>query len=593
MTNTHKKSKLGIFFSYFRPHRKLFAIDMACAVTASAIDLAFPYISRMSMEKYLPENMYRTFFTVMGIVVLAYVLRSVLYYIITVVGHRMGIYVEADMRRDVFGHIQQLSFSFFDQNRTGTLISRITNDLFDITELAHHGPENIVISVLTIAGALIIMATIDWRLTLVLALVLPLTVGFTLTQRKRLMRSSREVKVKMAEINTAVESGISGIRTAKAFTNEESEREKFADANARYKESKNGFYRSLGVYSAGMEFSLSVMQVAVIAAGGAMIMSGSLSYLDLVTFTLYVSTFISPVRRLSEFMELYMQGKVGFERFLEIMNTEPDIKDAPDAADIGRVEGRVSYENVSFAYPDAPGVPVLKDVSFDLPAGQSLAVVGPTGGGKTTLCQLLPRFYDVTGGRVTVDGKDVRTVTQESLRRSIGIIQQDVFVFAATVRENIRYGRPGATDEEVEEAARRAEIHEEIMEMPDGYDTYVGERGAMLSGGQKQRISIARVFLKNPPILILDEATSALDSVTEQKIQKSFDELSKGRTSIVIAHRLSTVRNADRIAVVDGERISEIGSHAELMAKNGEYAALYRAQNLTEHSNMEETKCSD
>jgi ATP-binding cassette subfamily B protein len=593
MTNTHKKSKLGIFFSYFRPHRKLFAIDMACAVTASAIDLAFPYISRMSMEKYLPENMYRTFFTVMGIVVLAYVLRSVLYYIITVVGHRMGIYVEADMRRDVFGHIQQLSFSFFDQNRTGTLISRITNDLFDITELAHHGPENIVISVLTIAGALIIMATIDWRLTLVLALVLPLTVGFTLTQRKRLMRSSREVKVKMAEINTAVESGISGIRTAKAFTNEESEREKFADANARYKESKNGFYRSLGVYSAGMEFSLSVMQVAVIAAGGAMIMSGSLSYLDLVTFTLYVSTFISPVRRLSEFMELYMQGKVGFERFLEIMNTEPDIKDAPDAADIGRVEGRVSYENVSFAYPDALGVPVLKDVSFDLPAGQSLAVVGPTGGGKTTLCQLLPRFYDVTGGRVTVDGKDVRTVTQESLRRSIGIIQQDVFVFAATVRENIRYGRPGATDEEVEEAARRAEIHEEIMEMPDGYDTYVGERGAMLSGGQKQRISIARVFLKNPPILILDEATSALDSVTEQKIQKSFDELSKGRTSIVIAHRLSTVRNADRIAVVDGERISEIGSHAELMAKNGEYAALYRAQNLTEHSNMEETKCSD
>ena len=593
MTNTHKKSKLGIFFSYFRPHRKLFAIDMACAVTASAIDLAFPYISRMSMEKYLPENMYRTFFTVMGIVVLAYVLRSVLYYIITVVGHRMGIYVEADMRRDVFGHIQQLSFSFFDQNRTGTLISRITNDLFDITELAHHGPENIVISVLTIAGALIIMATIDWRLTLVLALVLPLTVGFTLTQRKRLMRSSREVKVKMAEINTAVESGISGIRTAKAFTNEESEREKFADANARYKESKNGFYRSLGVYSAGMEFSLSVMQVAVIAAGGAMIMSGSLSYLDLVTFTLYVSTFISPVRRLSEFMELYMQGKVGFERFLEIMNTEPDIKDAPDAADIGRVEGRVSYENVSFAYPDAPGVPVLKDVSFDLPAGQSLAVVGPTGGGKTTLCQLLPRFYDVTGGRVTVDGKDVRTVTQESLRRSIGIIQQDVFVFAATVRENIRYGRPGATDEEVEEAARRAEIHEEIMEMPDGYDTYVGERGAMLSGGQKQRISIARVFLKNPPILILDEATSALDSVTEQRIQKSFDELSKGRTSIVIAHRLSTVRNADRIAVVDGERISEIGSHAELMAKDGEYAALYRAQNLTEHSNMEETKCSD
>jgi ATP-binding cassette subfamily B protein len=580
MTNTHKKSKLAIFFSYFRPHRKLFAIDMTCAIAASAIDLAFPYVSRLSMEKYLPQSMYRTFFTVMAIVVLAYILRSVLYYVITVVGHKMGIYVEADMRRDVFEHIQQLSFSFFDQNRTGTLISRITNDLFDITELAHHGPENIVISVLTIVGALIVMATIDWRLTLVLALVLPLTVGFTLTQRKRLMRSSREVKVKMAEINTAVESGISGIRTAKAFTNEESEREKFAHANARYKESKKEFYRSLGVYSAGMEFSLSVMQVAVIAAGGAMIMSGSLGYIDLVTFTLYVSTFISPVRRLSEFMELYMQGKVGFERFLEIMNTEPDIKDAPDAADMDAVRGDICYENVSFAYPDSPDIPILRDVSFTLPAGHSLAVVGPSGGGKTTLCQLLPRFYDVTGGRVLVDGRDVRSVTQESLRRNIGIIQQDVFVFAGTVRENIRYGRPGATDEEVEEAARRAEIHGEILEMPDGYDTYVGERGVMLSGGQKQRISIARVFLKNPPILILDEATSALDSVTEQKIQRSFDALSRGRTSIVIAHRLSTVRGADRIAVVDGERIIEEGTHAGLMEKNGEYAALYRAQNL-------------
>jgi ATP-binding cassette subfamily B protein len=587
MTNTHKKSKLAVFFSYFRPHRKLFIIDMLCAVTASAIDLAFPYISRLSMEKYLPNNMYRAFFTVMAIVVAAYILRSVLYYVITVVGHRMGIYVEADMRRDVFCHIQQLSFSFFDQNRTGTLISRITNDLFDITELAHHGPENIVISVLTIVGALIVMAGIDWRLTLVLAMVLPLCVWFTLSQRRRLMSASRQVKIKMAEINTAVESGISGARTAKAFANEESEREKFAAANSRYKQSKTGFYKALGIYSAGMEFSLSVMQVAVIAAGGAMIMSGSLSYLDLVTFTLYVSTFISPVRRLSEFMELYMQGKVGFERFLEIMNTQPDIKDAPDAGDMGKARGEVRYENVSFAYPDAPDVPVLKGVTLDIPAGHSLAVVGPSGSGKTTLCQLLPRFYDVTGGAVTVDGLDVRSVTQESLRRNIGIIQQDVFVFADTVRENIRYGRPDATDEEVAEAARLAEIHGEIMAMPEGYDTYVGERGAMLSGGQKQRISIARVFLKNPPILVLDEATSALDSVTEQKIQRSFDALSKGRTSIIIAHRLSTIRNADCIAVVDGEGIVEMGSHKELIEKNGEYAALYRAQTL------EGPKCSD
>lgn len=578
MKSKKTKSDLGEFFSYFRPHKKLFAIDMACAVLASAIDLAFPYISRLSMQKYLPENMYRTFFTVMAIVLIAYVVRSLLYYVITVVGHKMGIFIEADMRRDVFSHIQQLSYSFFDQNRTGVLISRITNDLFDITELAHHGPENIVISALTIIGALIVMSTIDWRLTLVLALLLPLTIGFTLTQRKRLTRSSTAVKSRMAEINSAVESGISGIRTAKAFTNEENEREKFNQVNARYKESKNEFYRALGTYSAGMEFTLSVSQVAVIAAGGALIMTGSLNYIDLVTFTLYVSAFISPMRRLAEFMEVYMQGKVGFQRFKELMDTQPEIKDSPDAKDIGTVTGRVEYDNVSFAYPDAPELPVLQNVSFAIPSGGSLAVVGPSGGGKTTLCQLLPRFYDVTGGRVMVDGADVRTLTQESLRRNIGIIQQDVFIFADTVRENIRYGRPEATDEEVEQAARRAQIHDEIMEMPQGYDTYVGERGAMLSGGQRQRLSIARVFLKNPPILIMDEATSALDTVTEMHIQASLTELSRGRTNIIIAHRLSTVRSADRIAVIDGEKIVEIGAPGELLEKNGEYASLYRAQ---------------
>lgn len=572
------KSELSIFFSYFRPHRRLFAIDMACAVTASAIDLAFPYVSRLAMTRYLPENLFRTFFTVMAIVFIAYVLRSGLYYVITVVGHRMGIYVEADMRRDVFDHIQGLSFSYFDKNRTGVLISRITNDLFDITELAHHGPENIVISTLTIFGSLVVMACIDWRLALILAGVLLICVWFTLSQRARLMRAGQEVKSKTADINAAVEAGISGIRTAKAFTNEECEKRKFDAANASYKRSKDDFYRALGTYSAGMEFSLSVMQVVVITAGGAMIMTGGLDYIDLVTFTLYVSAFISPVRRLAEFMELYIQGKAGFDRFLDIMRTEPEIKDAPDADELGAVRGDIEYENVSFAYNG--GDYVLRDVSMHIAPGECLAVVGPSGGGKTTLCQLLPRFYDVTAGSVRVDGRDVRSVTQSSLRRSIGIIQQDVFMLAGTVRDNIRYGRPDATDAEIVSAAVKAEIHDEIMEMSDGYDTYIGERGVMLSGGQKQRISIARVFLKNPPILILDEATSALDTVTEQRIQASLSALGRGRTSIIIAHRLSTVRDADRIAVIDGEHITETGTHDQLMAKNGQYAALCRAQTL-------------
>lgn len=576
--NRYKGSDISTFFSFFGPHKGMFALDLSCAMMVAVIDLAFPFVSKIAMQELLPNKLFATFFTVMGVVVLAYVLRAGFYYVITVVGHRVGVYVEADMRHEVFNHMQMLSFSYFDRNRTGSLMSRITNDLFDITELAHHGPEDIIISTLTICGALAVMFTIQWRLAVIIAVLLPLFIGYTMLQRSRMMNASREVKCKTAEINASIESGISGIRTAKAFANEGVEDEKFATSNKKYVAARSEYYSAMGLFMSGMEFSMGIMQVVVIAAGGYYIMRGMMNYIELVTFSLYVSTFISPIRKLAAFSEIYMQGTAGFSRFLELMRTEPDIKDAPDAEELGSVRGEVEYQNVSFAYEGS--APVLSHVSLRIASGECLAVVGPSGGGKTTLCHLLPRFYDVTEGAVRIDGHDVRSVTQESLRRNIGIIQQDVFMFAGTIRENIRYGRPEASDAEVVAAAVRAEIHSEIMEMPDGYDTFVGERGVMLSGGQKQRLSIARVFLKNPPVLVLDEATSALDSVTEARIQKSLDELAEGRTSIIIAHRLSTIHSADRIAVVEDAQIVELGSHAELMAKNGVYAGLYRAQNF-------------
>lgn len=568
----------SIFMSYIAGHKKLFGIDMLCALLVALIDLIFPYVSRYSMKVMLPNKLYATFFTVMDVMVLAYVLKAGLYYVITVIGHKMGVLVESDMRRDVFTHMQSLSFSYYDHNRTGVLMSRITSDLFEITELAHHGPENIVICTLTIVGALAVMFAMQWQLALVITLALPLCAWFTIKQRIKMKEANIEVKRKTAEIYSAIESSISGIRTAKAFANEDQESDKFDHANELFRGSKVEYYKSMGLFNSGMEFTTGIVQVVVIAVGGLLIMREKMNYIDLITFSLYVSTFVSPVRKLTQFAELYMQGTAGFARFLEVMRTEPTIKDAPDAMELGAVEGKIDYNHVSFNYGN--GIPVLSDVDLHIAAGQCLAVVGPSGGGKTTLCQLLPRFYDVCEGSVTVDGIDVRHVTQASLRRNIGVIQQDVFMFAGTIRENIRYGRPDATDEEIVEAAVRAQIHSEIMEMPDGYDSYIGERGVMLSGGQKHRISIARVFLKNPKILILDEATSALDTVTEQRIQASLDELSEGRTTIIIAHRLSTVKNADVIAVVEGEHIVEMGSHSELMAKNGEYAALCRAQQI-------------
>ncbi|MDO5412001.1 MAG: ABC transporter ATP-binding protein [bacterium] len=578
MKKDYTQKPLNIFMRYIAGHKKLFALDMSCALLVSVIDLVFPYVSRTSMNRLLPGKLFTLFFMVMALMVAAYLVKAGLYYIITVLGHRMGVLIEADMRRDVFNHMQDLSCSFYDKNRTGVLMSRITSDLFEITELAHHGPENILICTLTIVGALAVMFTIEWRLALTLAVVLPLCLWFTLSQRVRMKTANIEVKKKTADIYAAIESSISGIRTAKAFANEEQELNKFDDANALFKSSKVEYYKTMGLFQSGMDFTCCIAQVLVITVGGLLIMQEKMDYIDLVTFSLYVSTFISPIRRLTQFSEQYMNGSAGFTRFLELMRTEPIIKDRPGARELPAVEGRVDYEHVSFDYGN--GVPVLKDIDLHIEPGQCLAVVGPSGGGKTTLCQLLPRFYDVCAGSVKVDGVDVRDVTQSSLRRNIGMIQQDVFMFAGTIRENIRYGRPDATDEEIVEAAVRAQVHNEIMELPDGYDSYIGERGVMLSGGQKQRISIARVFLKNPKILVLDEATSALDTVTEQRIQASLDELSQGRTTIIIAHRLSTIRNADMIAVVEGEHIVELGSHQQLMEKDGEYARLCRAQDL-------------
>ncbi len=573
------KSDLSIFISYMLPHKKLFALDMFLSALIAFIDLSFPYITRKAMNSLLPQKMYAAFFAVMAAVLAAYLLRAFFQYKVTVIGHGYGTLVEADMRSDVFAHMQRLSYSFFDRNRTGVLLGRVTNDLFEIVELAHHGPENILTCSLTIVGALIILLFINPRLTLVLLVLLPVAIYCTMRQRLNMRRANREVKKKTGEINAAIESGISGIRTSKAFANEQVEEDKFEAANENFRKSKADYYKAMGLFMGSMEATIGLMQAAVIAVGGIMLMNGTLNLVDLLTFTLYVSTFTTPVRKLAQFMEIYTQGTAGFSRFLEIMRTEPEIQDAPDAVEIKDVKGRITYDHVSFHYND--GADVLKDINVTVEPGATLALVGSSGGGKTTMCHLLPRFYDVSEGAVRIDGMDVRKITQESLRRHIGIIQQDVFIFAGTIMENIRYGRPDATDKEVINAAIRAEIHDEIMAMPDGYQTFVGERGVILSGGQKQRVSIARVILRQPPILILDEATSALDSVTERKIQESLDLLSAGRTCIVIAHRLSTVRSADQIAVIENQGISEIGTRKDLLARDGIYAALERAQEMT------------
>jgi len=541
------------------------------------IDITFPMISKFTIDSLLPNKNFKAFFILIGALLVIYVLRRTFSWFVNYWGHYFGVLVETDMRKDVFAHIESQDFKFFDKHRTGKIMSRVTTDLFEITELAHHGPEEFIISVLTLLGAFFLLLKIRWELAVVVFIFLPIIILITIFSRKSLSETSKKVKEATAEINTVLESSISGVRVTKTFTNEEYELNRFKEGNELFKSSKKAFYKQMSNYHANVSFFNNLLSVLVLAAGGYFIMKGKMVISDLVAANLFVAAFSSPINRLSFLVEQYTTGMAGFKRFLEIMETESSIKEDENPVENTSFQGNISYKNVSFSYGN--GIDVLSNINLEIEKGKTVAFVGTSGAGKTTLCHLLPRFYDVTSGEILIDGIPIQKMRLKSLRQKIGLVQQDVFLFAGTIRENIAYGKIDATDDEIMEAAKAAELHEDILKMPDGYNTIVGERGIKLSGGQKQRISIARIFLKNPPILILDEATSSLDSVTEEKIQESFAKLSKGRTCLVIAHRLSTIKNADKIYVIgktqDKEGIIESGNHQELLEKKGVYAELY------------------
>ena len=568
-----KKGAIREFASFYKPHMRMFLLDMACASVISLVDIFFPVFTRWVLYDYIPNRMMRTFALMAAMMLALFLVRTAAQWVVTYLGHVMGVHIEADMRSAIFAHMQKLGFSFYDKNRTGLLMSRVTNDLFEITELAHHGPEDLFISFLTLTGAFIVLWRIQVKLALVLMISVPLIVLFVATRRSRMMSVSRAVKQRTAGINAEIESSISGIRVAKAFGNEQKEIEKFTDCTGRYVSAKSGYYKVMADFHSGTELMMNLMSLSVIIAGSYLIMKEQMDIATLVTFNMYVASVQSPIRKLTQFTEQFTQGMAGFQRFRAIMHEQPDITDSPAAQALENVRGEIEFKDVTFTY-DEKKEAVLENVSLHINPGEMLALVGPSGGGKTTLCQLIPRFYEATRGSITIDGQDIRDVKLADLRRNIGIVQQDVFLFAGTIVDNIRYGRPDATMEEIIEAAKLAEIHEDIMRMPDGYETVVGERGIMLSGGQKQRVSIARIFLKNPRILILDEATSALDTATERKIQQAFDRLAQGRTTLVIAHRLSTIRNADEIIVIGEHGILERGTHAQLVRRGGVYAEL-------------------
>ena len=572
----YSKSPLKIFFSYYRPHWQLFAADMSCAVFMAAIDVAFPMFSRYALNTLIPNFQLQTFLILVALLFVGFCIHKGCNWFVAYWGHVFGTRVEQDMRRDVFDHLEKLPFSFYDQNRTGKIMSRATTDLFEITELAHHGPEDFTIAMLNLIGAFIMMLHIRWELAIIVVVVLPVMIAIGIISRRNLSKTSVKVKEITAEVNAGLESSISGIRVTKGFNNEEFERKRFDGFNKQFSDAKKWRYKYMATFFSNIEFCNNLLSLVVLGAGGYFIIKGKMTLPDLVAANLFVAAFRAPIGKLNFLVEQYTNGMAGFNRFLEIMRTEPEPADAPDAVEILSARGNISFKDVSFSYTS--DFPVLSGVNLDIHAGEKFALVGASGGGKSTICNLIPRFYEITGGEISLDGIDIKKIKKSSLRAQIGIVQQDVFLFAGTIRENIAYGKPNATDEEIILAAKRAEIHDDIMFMPNGYDSVVGERGIKLSGGQKQRVSIARCFLKNPPILILDEATSALDTATEIKIQNSFDELSKGRTTLVIAHRLSTVKNADKIAVVNDHGIVELGTHEELMVRQGEYFKLQSAQ---------------
>ncbi len=565
------------FINYYAPYKPVFFIDLICAAFISVVDLAYPQILRTMTKTLFTKDsniILRTLpFIAAGLLVM-YIVQSLCKYYVSYQGHMMGAYMERDMRQQLFDHYEKLSFSYYSKNNSGQMMSKLVSDLFDIAEFAHHGPENLFISVVKIVGSFVFLFLINWRLALPLVVLVLCMFFFSFRQNSRMQETFMENRRKIGDVNSSLQDTLSGIRVVQSFANEEIERDKFKKSNHAFLLSKRDNYNCMGNFMGWNLFFQGMMYLVTLVFGGYLIAKGMMDAADLAMYALYIGIFISPIQILVELIEMMQKGLAGFRRFLDVMETEPEIVDAPDAQPLTDIHGRVCYEDVSFHYSD-DDTPVLSHVSFEIPAGKSIALVGPSGSGKTTICSLLPRFYDVTGGRITIDGKDVRTLSLKSLRSQIGMVQQDVYLFSGTIRDNIAYGKPGAPMEEIIEAAKRANIHDFIRELPDGYDTFVGERGARLSGGQKQRISIARVFLKNPPILILDEATSALDNESERWIQQSLEELSKNRTTITIAHRLSTIRNADEIIVITEDGIAERGTHEVLLAKGGIYAHYY------------------
>ncbi len=565
------------FISYYKPHKKLFFIDMLFAFLISVFDLIFPMFSRNIVNEIIPQGRIDLLIKWTIIMMFLFILRYISEYIVSYWGHVLGVYIEHDMRKDLFSHLQTLPFSYYDNTQTGHIMSRLVNDLRDITELAHHGPEDLFISLVMFVGSFILLMRIEWKLTLVIFSFVPIMIWFAITKRKKMEESFREVRKKIADVNAQLENSISGIRVAKSFTNEDYEIEKFNKGNELFRDARKQSYKAMAEFSAGIGIMTNILNLIVISLGGYFVYRGFINLGDLMAYTLYVNLFMQPIKRLAAFMQQYQDGMTGFERFMEVMNIKSDIVDKEDAIELEDVEGYIQFKNVSFSYNDGEDK-VLSNINLDIEAGKTVAIVGPSGSGKTTLCHLIPRFYDTNEGDIFIDGYNIKDIKLKSLRENIGIVQQDVFLFTGTIRDNISYGDPTKPEEEVVEAAKKARIHDFIMSLPDGYDTYIGEKGVKLSGGQKQRISIARLFLKDPPILILDEATSALDTATEVLIQQSLEELAEGRTTLIIAHRLSTIKNADEILVLTNEGIEERGSHEELLEQNYIYAKLYRSQ---------------